>query len=81
MVKVYQAKVWDHFRDGLRVTRQKGTITWVSSMHGVILPDTAQDVADTCVDAVGCYREPSPPDNDAEPAAQIIVFSAQRRMG
>jgi hypothetical protein len=78
MVTVYQAKIWDHLRDGMRVTRQKGTITWASRRRGMILPDTAEDVPESRIDADGCYRGPAFACGDAESAAEIIVFPARR---
>jgi hypothetical protein len=78
MVTVYQAKIWDYLRDGLRVTQQKGTIAWASNRHGMILPDTAEEVPETCVDTEGCYRGATDRDADTEPAAEIIVFRARR---
>jgi phospholipase C len=79
MVTVYQAKVWDYLRDGMRVTRQKGTLAWVSNRQGIVVPETSEDVSPACVDETGCYMGPPEQDNEAEPAAEMIVIRSRRR--
>jgi hypothetical protein len=37
------------------VTAQKGTIQWVSSVGGFILPETGEDVPEAALDRLGCY--------------------------
>ena len=56
MARVYLGRLWDVADGQAPVTPQKGTIQWVSSVGGFILPETGEDVPADELDPNGCYR-------------------------
>lgn len=55
MARVYLGRLWDVAAGQAPVTTQKGTIEWVSSVGGFILPETGEDVPTADLDNRGCY--------------------------
>jgi hypothetical protein len=55
MARVYLGKLWNAADGEPPVTAQKGTIQWVSSVGGFILPETGEDVPADELDPNGCY--------------------------
>jgi hypothetical protein len=53
MVTVYHAQVGDYVAGAAQVTSQKGTIAWASRLRGMIIPDTAEEVAAWRIDGEG----------------------------
>jgi hypothetical protein len=56
MARVYLGKLWNIAEGETPLTAQKGTIQWVSSIGGFILPETGEDVPADELDPSGCYR-------------------------
>jgi hypothetical protein len=56
MARVYLGKLWNVAAGQPRLTSQKGTIQWVSSVGGFILPETGEEVPADDLDISGCYR-------------------------
>ena len=55
MARVYLGRLWSVAAGQALVTEQKGTIQWVSSVGGFILPETVEDVPEADLDMGGCY--------------------------
>jgi hypothetical protein len=55
MTRVYLGSLGSGADAGARVTEQKGTIQWVSSVGGFIMPETGEDVPEAELDGRGRY--------------------------
>ncbi len=65
MARVYLGVVWNGPDRPTILTGFKGTIEWVSTIGGSILPETGEDVPDTLVDGQGrCLARPAEPLGD-----------------
>jgi len=55
VITVHSYKRWDISRDVYVTTRLKGTPNYIGSIQGEIMPNTAEEVAHSCIDDQGRY--------------------------
>ena len=78
MVKVYHAKFRDAASGEMRVSPYKGTVEWASRLHGVIIPDSAEDVAERDIGSQGQYVLSPIGLTEGAASADVISLGARR---